>query len=539
MRAAVLALVLALPALALDVRVLDMDEQVTTGKGISVDGADLVVQTGDGKEKRIPCDTVVEITFPDNASAAPAKTPMVEVVLSNGDVVRGDVTDGDAGKIILSAGEMGQMVLNPDNLARLVVLQDQNDKKVPADAHAEKMDKIYLTNGDSDIGFAQKLTPEGIEFESDRKEGAIVKYAWKDVAGWFFSGAQPVEMPKGIVATVDCAGGTRLTGTIAKVDGQTLTLTHPVVGDVPIPVAAIRAVYFRNGRVAYLSDMPPAAVDERPFVYSPGVPDTNNCPWQRDVSVFTKGTLKIGKREFRKGLGVHSYCALEFTLGGDYRRFCASAGLDESADSHGYGQSGSVVFQVYAGSLAQVDPELRLYATSEVDWKGLASALAEGKGAAKPIWEAISEDARKPLSEVASGEEATAERKAAIAIAVNAALAKPDLCGAQDFPPEALPADAKEILAKDPAARTPREVDRLHRRCLEAAVGKAIPAVPLPAKRLFDSGLAKFGEEAKEVSVDVAGVSSIVLVVRCGLEGDLFDGETFDRADWGGARLIR
>ncbi len=238
MRAALLALVLALPALALEVRVLDMDEQVTVGKGISVEGTDLVVQVGDGQVKRIPCDTVVEITFPDNAPADQGKTPQVEVVLSNGDVVRGDVTDGNADTITLSAGEMGQMVLAESNLSRLVVLQDQNDKKVPADGAPDPKgsDKVYLTNGDSDVGFADKLTPEGIAFKSDRKNGDVVNYAWKDVAGWFFGGAQAVPMPSGLVATVDCAGGTRLTGTIDKVDGQTLTLNgipFTVIGVTP------------------------------------------------------------------------------------------------------------------------------------------------------------------------------------------------------------------------------------------------------------------------------------------------------------------
>ncbi len=545
MRAACLALVLALPALALDVRVLDMDEQVTIGKGISVEGTDLVVQIGDGEVKRIPCDSVVEITFPDNAPDAGGKPPQVEVVLSNGDVVRGDVTAGNENTITISAGEMGQMDLNGENLSRLSVLLNQNDKKIPADARADENDRLYLAGGDTDYGWPKKLDEKGMVFTSNRDkehhpDGQDVTYAWEQISGWYFAGAKPVDMPKGLIATVDCAGGTRLTGTIEKVDGQTLTLNHPVVAAVPIPIGAIRAIYFRNGRVAYLSDLAPAAVDERPFVYCPGVPDTNHCPWQHDVSVYSKGTLKIGKREFRKGLGVHSYCALEFALGGAYRRFCASAGLDESADSHGYGPSGSVVFQVFDGNLAQVDPDLRLYAPQVSDWKGLASALAEGKGPAKPFWEMFaSEEAKKACSELASGEEATPERKAAMLGAVNAALAKPDFYRDADFPADSLPADAKEILAKAPAARTPREIARLHRRCLEAAVGQTIAAVPPPPKKLFDSGLVKFGEEAKDISVDVSKVESIVLVVRCGLEGDLFDGETFDRADWGGARLIR
>ena len=143
------------------------------------------------------------------------------------------------------------------------------------------------------------------------------------------------------------------------------------------------------------------------------------------------------------------------------------------------------------------------------------------------------------IQELAEGEEATDARKATVRNAVNAALAQADLWQEKAFPADDLPEDAKAILARDAAARTPREVDRLNRRCLEAAVGDAVTRIPDLAKVLYDSGLVRFGEDAKDVSVSLEGVETIVLVVRCGVEGDIFDGETLDRADWGGARFIR
>lgn len=535
MRSALL-LFLALPVLALDVRILDMNEEVTTGTALAIDGDNLLVTLPGGAKKSIPCDTVVEITFPAN-DGAQGGNPMVEVVLSNGDVIRGDVTGGDESTISLAAGEMGRMEVPLENVSRLLVLVDNNMEKVPPDAAAGDEDRLYLANRDTDVGFPPEegdvLTPEGITIVSSRT-GKPVTYAWKQLAGWYIAGVKSVPMPDDLIATVVCSGGTRLTGRVNSVTGTTLTLDHVVVGKIPVPIAAVRAIYFINGRVTYLSDLPVAASRERPFIYDPERPDASPFPFRRDASVGEGRPLTIKGREFRKGLGVHSYSALEFATNRAYSKFCASIGLDQEAVGAD-GGSGSVVFQVWAGKLDQVDPDLRLYTTHVKDWKALCERL---KGARR-FWGMFNEAARAAMEEIASGEEATEARRIAVRNAVNAALARADLYDPDAFPAERLPDDARTILGKDRAKRTARETDRLHRRCLELAVGDAIEHVAQPAKLLYDSGLVRYGEEPRDISVSVQGLDSIVLVVRCGLEGDIFDGETWDRADWGGARFIK
>lgn len=536
MRSAALWLALALPALALDVRVLDMNEEVTTGTAIAVDGEDLVITLADGTTKPIPCDTVVEVTFPAN-DGAPTGTPQVEVVLTNGDVIRGDVVGGNTENIVIAAGEMGRMELPLTNVSRVLVLTDNNKDKVPSDASATETDRIYLKNQDTNVGFpsseGEAITPEGIRFTG--RGDTEVTYAWNEIAGWYIGSSLPVKMPSTLLATAVCSGGTRLTGTLTSMTGTTLSLDHVLVKNVPVPVAAVRAIYFVHGRVAYLSDLDPSAVRERPFIYDPERPENSPFPFRRDAAVVQGGPLTIKAREFRKGLGVHSYSALEFAPKGEYKKFCASVGLDKEALGAD-GGGGSVVFQVLQGTIDQVDPELRLSTAHVKDWKDLCAALSESKPFSALIQD---EDARKAVDELAAGEEATDARKVAVRNAVNATLAKAGFWDEDDFPAGSLPADAKAILARNAAERTPREVDRLHRRCLEAAAGDSIAHVPDPPKVLYDSGLMRFGEDAKDVAVSLEDVETIVLLVRCGVEGDIFDGETLDRADWGGARFIR
>jgi hypothetical protein len=74
---------------------------------------------------------------------------------------------------------------------------------------------------------------------------------------------------------------------------------------------------------------------------------TDLKPFRRDASVLRE-PLRMAGREHRKGLGVHSYSLLEFDLAGQFARFQALIGLDDSARPRGAstGAEGSVTFRV-------------------------------------------------------------------------------------------------------------------------------------------------------------------------------------------------
>jgi hypothetical protein len=124
---------------------------------------------------------------------------------------------------------------------------------------------------------------------------------------------------------VTLRGGTSFTAAVKGLSSGKLSLHEPVLGAVEASLGDVLDIAFQNGRSVYLSDREPARVVER---LGPAFRKT--MPHRRDENVLGE-PLRMGGREHRKGLGVHSYSLLEYDLGGEFTRFQAVIGLDESA----------------------------------------------------------------------------------------------------------------------------------------------------------------------------------------------------------------
>jgi endo-alpha-N-acetylgalactosaminidase len=99
----------------------------------------------------------------------------------------------------------------------------------------------------------------------------------------------------------------------------------------------------RGGLFVYLSDLTPTNVKQnfpREYTYEVEV-----WGYKKDSSV-TGGKLRLDGRAYDKGLGVHSYCELTYKLGGGFKEFKATIGLDDSVRTLGEPGFGAVVFQV-------------------------------------------------------------------------------------------------------------------------------------------------------------------------------------------------
>ncbi|MCZ6795313.1 MAG: NPCBM/NEW2 domain-containing protein, partial [Planctomycetota bacterium] len=102
-----------------------------------------------------------------------------------------------------------------------------------------------------------------------------------------------------------------------------------------LPYSAVDRISFASDRVLFLSTVEPKKAEQRPVIGQP-------TPYRRDLSA-SGGPITLAGRVYRRGLGVHSFCALEYTLGGEYRAFAAVIGLDDSSRG-----KGSVTFRVIA-----------------------------------------------------------------------------------------------------------------------------------------------------------------------------------------------
>ncbi len=98
---------------------------------------------------------------------------------------------------------------------------------------------------------------------------------------------------------------------------------------ITIPKKEIHLLDFSLGRIVYLSDMPPEGVEYTPYF------DTV-WEYQRDKTI-DGSPLKLGDKEYSKGLWIHSKTKLTYRLAGEFSRFQAIMGIDASVAKSGLG----------------------------------------------------------------------------------------------------------------------------------------------------------------------------------------------------------
>jgi hypothetical protein len=120
--------------------------------------------------------------------------------------------------------------------------------------------------------------------------------------------------------------GDMLAGQWQSADDNQLSLLT-AWGAVNVPRSAVARVVFRNGKVTFVSDLEPAAVEQVPYF-------GRLMPWCRDQG-FDGGPLKLKGKTYAKGLAVHSRCVLTYAIDGEYESFKATVGFDESSQGRG------------------------------------------------------------------------------------------------------------------------------------------------------------------------------------------------------------
>jgi hypothetical protein len=98
-------------------------------------------------------------------------------------------------------------------------------------------------------------------------------------------------------------------------------------GAVAVPRSAVLRVVFRNGKVTFVSDLEPVAVEETPYF-------GRLMSYRRDQSL-DGGPLKLKGKTYAKGLAVHSRSVLTYAVDGEYESFKATVGFDESSQGRG------------------------------------------------------------------------------------------------------------------------------------------------------------------------------------------------------------
>ncbi|MBI5760700.1 MAG: NPCBM/NEW2 domain-containing protein [Planctomycetales bacterium] len=304
------------------------------------------------RRDEVSTDNVINLHWPGRRVADRADSPVV--LLANGDELSAQAilvgeTDlvvkwsrwPDLAPVKLPLDWVRGFVLVParEELLRLRLLNRLRSR--PA---GERQDVVLLTNGDSLTGQVKSLDGKGLALEA--ATGNELRVELSAIRGVSFNPellAKPDATGERIVMSL--VDGSRLTATRVELEQSGMFRVRLAAGpEFDLPQAAVQSLRFLGGKVVYLSELEPTRFEFTPWLEL-------RWPWQRDLNVLG-GPLKLRGEPFAKGIGVHSKSELTYRLDGQYRRFQATAGIDDAANG-----AGCVTFHVLVDGRRVFDSE--------------------------------------------------------------------------------------------------------------------------------------------------------------------------------------
>lgn len=324
-------------------KIYDVTDKQYSTDSVGLSGDNKLTFTAGQKAFSLPLDEIAEISFPE-ASSLPEFTPNAKIVLTNGDIMPGELTSGSSSSISLKTQFKDGYEIKFENIAGIIFT---SNPAVPLNKDFPKSseDTVYLTNGDTDIGVVKSVSAESILFKSSRFKKEI-PYKTSDIyAASFFQIARPPAEPDELISIITGSYTEyTITGKIISLDNekQILTVSTFYKETLAIPLASVSSIYFKNGKCVYLSDITPASEKTKSYFGS----DAPFYTWARDKNVLNAGSLLINGVKFRKGLSAHSKTELTYKLDGKFNRFQCTIGLDDVSKNQTF--SGSVTFIILA-----------------------------------------------------------------------------------------------------------------------------------------------------------------------------------------------
>lgn len=331
------------------------DVQVITASGATIAAREFslarekgelvaVLVDASGKAETLQAADVVEVTFGAKPalSARPAADEL-EIRLTTGDIVRGRLGPKHEEGVALANPLWGDPLVRFEQIRAIVFPMNRAYLPRRLPEKADDADLIFTKSGDRATGTILSVSNAGVAYKSNTFNREVVQPA-AEVAGiWLTESAAPPAEPTTLLASVLASDGTSLRGDILSLKDGILVFKDLYGLERKVARSALSSIHFKNGRVVYLSDLTPKAVEEEAnYIRGPKkLPSDLDYPFQRDRAA-KGGPLVLGGVEHRKGLGVRAHSSLTYALDGGFRRFQAVVGLDAAS-----GGLGAVQAEVY------------------------------------------------------------------------------------------------------------------------------------------------------------------------------------------------
>ena len=273
------------------------------------------------------------------------------VVFVNGDRLAGAVAKIEKGEVHFKAAIGGEGAGGAQELtiplSALAVIWFRSPPEDTGEDLARKWsgerrrrDVLLLSNGDSRAGTVVSMDSLTSALVLKDEANEIRVEAARLVAIALNTDLARSLRPRGAYGRAILSNGGRIGMASASSDGTLVTGKTLFGAEMKIPLSQIVCLDIRQGKAVYLSDLKPKRYDYTPYL---GV----RWPFALDRSVAGH-ELRLGGHTYDKGIGLHSESRLTFDLGGSYRRFESTVGLDDRT-----GQGGSVRIRVLVDGQAK------------------------------------------------------------------------------------------------------------------------------------------------------------------------------------------
>jgi len=319
---------------AIEVRTLD--GRTLAGDLSGLDAAELTVAAAEG-ETAVPVESLLSLS-PKDPPPAPERAPDVRIELVDGSRLAAaefTVSDGEAGVVLVDGLEVKVPVARVANVrfgdastetaeawSRLLATRATDDLLVVGRAGALDYHK----------GIVREVTEELVQFEF---EGDLLPVKRTKVHGLIYYRPPAGSLPEAVCRIVD-ASGSRWQACTLSLDEQ-LRWETPGGLSLARPLGSIRKIDFSQGKIVYLTELEPELLEFTPFFgTAKELPVIAEFFGPRTNKSLSGGPLKLGERVYENGLALHSRTEITYRLPGRFRRFKATAGIDDAVRPHGH-----------------------------------------------------------------------------------------------------------------------------------------------------------------------------------------------------------
>ena len=299
------------------------EPRVGEWRGLADGRVNLVIA---GKEESVPLSEVLEVRF--RGEPGKLDKPAAVVSLWDGSKLGAAQTRIIDKQLKLTSAVLGELSLSQNEVAsvRFSDRFDEDEQWAKLVEKASKSDLLVIRKEqtlDFLDGVVVEVTDKSVKFLLDGEEVSTKR---EKVFGLIF--ARRPSSPKPPAVRLELSNGDVLMAASVTGTDKGVSVTTASKVELALPLEQLKRIDFSQGKLRYLSQDPP-----RDVKYTRGIQD--GPAFVQDRAFYAPELKPIGLRAFSRGLCIRPQTSLRYRLGGEYRRFQAIVGIDESVKDGG------------------------------------------------------------------------------------------------------------------------------------------------------------------------------------------------------------